>query len=301
MLRTLLKTKELKSLYNKLKLNLMGKNSIKFDGRVLVRNSIDDDRIQLNLKYCNEDYGILQKKSFNFNRLKVEEIEKFLVKISASISKEVNKKVSKKRKKEKSEEPTVEKSEADDFLPVVLCSEGDQILSGTLFNDEAWREKNYLKIGEKNFEINFNYPSIKQLGLPQVLITGYPIYPKLSVEFADKSTFSYKWYHCKPPPTTNSPDNKKTKSNKNLCTNTNKAWELVGEEATFTPTDEHLGSFFKVSCLPQDGDRVGEEVEAVSKNEVISGPIGCPFEKRHQSTKHLCGNDRWVYRKMVLR
>lgn len=126
--------------------------------KVHVRNVTEEDRIQISFKYQNAIIGMTDERLYNFNRLKAEEIEKTLVRISCNVSKEVNKKLSKnlKKIKKQSETDVTEKSSdkvptgissEENLLQISLHSNGGAKLEGSSFNDQAWRSENYLLIG----------------------------------------------------------------------------------------------------------------------------------------------------------
>jgi len=62
-------------------------------------------------------------------------------------------------------------------------------------------------------------------------------------------------------------------------------WAEVSNGFLLNVTDEHVGRFLKLKILPIDGDRIGPEFEVVSKNAIITGPVKCPFEDRHEFTQ----------------
>ena len=314
------KLTEFRGLLNKIKVILtMSQNEKDNLGKVFVRNVLNEDRVQISFKYCNPVYGIQEEKLFNFNRLKSEELEKSLERMSINVSKEVYKKLSKSLKKKKNKTaaavktdgvknyPVVEENDTsssvipseENPLPIFLYSKDEALLDGSIFNDEAWRHGNYLEIGGKKFVVEFNFPTVKQVSLPQIIMSGYVIVPKVTFEFSNVEDSKFKWFV-----------EKQTKDNENDSSNAKKFkvnqtqsggqiahedWLLASEEFTFTPSDEHKNGFIKFSCLPQEGPRVGEEISFISKSRVADGPKDCPFEKRHKFTQDLCKDDRLVF------
>ena len=113
------------------------------------------------------------------------------------------------------------------------------------------------------------WPIVKNAELCDTILSGYMIYPiKLELICTIRNNSIFTWFVS----------DEDTDSN-------NATWAEVSNGFLLNVTDEHVGRFLKLKILPIDGDRIGPEFEVVSKNAIITGPVKCPFEDRHEFTQ----------------
>lgn len=277
--------------------------------RVLVRNVPEEERMQITFAYPPDDGPGSKRRVFNFDRLKVEELEKTLVRITTNVSKQANKK----KKKGKSTDGA--NDDATDEVPVKLVKQDTEI-AGLVSNAEAWEEGTCLKIADHSYDVQLNVPAVKSLTLPQCILVGVPVYPRVLHEFAIEHECSLIWYKevknfipkkLKKFKKQEHPEQKEGQcaqsSDVSVECNTfeeeqkrnvkvrrdlgNLTWDQIHTGTSYLPGIDDVGHLLKVECMPSDGVRVGEGVSTISKTEVSSGPGICPFEKRHRFTEQL--------------
>lgn len=273
--------------------------------RVAVRNVPSEDRMQITFQYpvaCVDG----KKRIFNFDRLKAEELEKTLARITINVSKQANKK----KKKEKEEA-----AEAED-VGVKLFDREDEV-NGLKTNGDAWKEGTRLQIADQFYSVQLNIPAVKSINLPDCLMAGFGICPRLSLEFASEDECKLLWFK-----ELKKSIFKKLKRNENVATSSessepvlsdhskddssneesntkqtrkdvgNIRWSQIHVGHLYTPGVEDIGHLLKVKCMPSDGHRHGDSATFISKAEVLPGPGVCPFERRHQHTKELTPSGR---------
>lgn len=273
--------------------------------RVSVRNVPAEERMQITFAYPPDDGPGLKKRVFNFDRLKAEELEKTLVRITMNVSKLANKK----KKKGKTAEVVT------DEVPVKLVNKEIDI-DGLVCNAEAWEEGTCLKIAEQSYDVQLNVPAVKSLTLPECILVGVPVYPRVLHEFAIDDECSLTWYRevknfipkkSKKFKKLDQPEQKEGQcaqsSDRSTECNTNEeeqksdatvqrdrgdlTWEQLKIGSSYLPGIDDVGHLLKVECMPSDGVRAGDSVSTISKTEVSAGPGICPFEKRHRFTEQL--------------
>lgn len=274
--------------------------------RVAVRNVPNEDRMQITFQYPAVAVDG-KKRIFNFDRQKAEELEKTLARITTNVSKHANKKIKKKEREEA--------AEAEDVAVKLLNGENE--VNGLKTNGDAWEEGSRLQIADQCYSVQLNIPAVKSINLPDCLMAGFEICPRLSLEFASEDECKLLWFRelkksiCK-----------KLKRNENTKTSSenseaalsdhykddssndegntkqtrkdvgNIKWSQIFVGHRYMPGVEDIGHLLKVECMPSDGHRHGDSVAFISKTEVFPGPGVCPFERRHQHTKELMPSGR---------
>lgn len=243
--------------------------------KVFVRNVAEEDFIQISFKYLAPPTNNSKIRTFNFNRPKTEELEKSLQRISGNITREMNKKLSKKKKS--SVDPNDINGLNENQVNVELLDAKERPIDGLSTNSHAWNEAALLTVGNTRYSIELNAPTVITLSLPSIILSEFPLLPKLSLEFANEEDCKISWFifHVKEGFLTD-------KRRMSVAEN----WLEIAKGKHFVPLKEFVGHFLKVSCLPKSGERSGEEVSFVSKDVILEGPV-CPFEKRQISTKPL--------------
>lgn len=92
------------------------------------------------------------------------------------------------------------------------------------------------------------------------------------MDYADRHTSEFHWYRGKLPA---------SKKEDQI------EWEEIAQGFSFVTRPDDVGYKLKVKSIPKSkiGNRLGPEVEAISKNEVQAGPGYCPYECRHLFTE----------------
>ena len=186
---------------------------------------------------------LINGKQRNMKRSKQEPLKKVLKRIAISQA-EQKQEGKKKRARVVSENITDVK---------ITC--GGDTLSDETPNCFAWQEKNKLFIGDLQYDIIHNPPSVVNISFSSCCIVGCPIVPDCKLEFADHC--SWVWYF----------DNKK------LCSG-----------HVFTPVDEHVGQSLIVLCVPVGKNGIlGAGIEKATPV-IVRGPTVCLSDYRYQFT-----------------
>ncbi|KAJ8979548.1 hypothetical protein NQ317_017696 [Molorchus minor] len=133
--------------------------------------------------------------------------------------------------------------------------------------DDIFQPKNniVLKVREKDYNVIVNSPWVDTIELPLSILANFPVYSsKFETVYTDKDQpATFTWF----------------KSSNQV------EWTEAGHEYIFTPTNEDVGCYLKLKCVPRNGDIEGPEVEVISTCKVEASPGLCPFEVRHRFTK----------------
>ncbi|XP_056590487.1 2',5'-phosphodiesterase 12 [Triplophysa dalaica] len=196
-------------------------------------------------------------------REQTEPLEKVLARMSNSIIKAQSKD---KKSKRCRGEPAVEKPE------IKLCVNGETVTLDTA-NSDAWKDGAVLHVGEMTYKVERNPPTFTVSELPSSLLSGFPVCPKLEVEFGDVKDGEFRWFK------ENSPNSHT--SGEHDC------WRAAGDERVFTPSNLDIGLKVMLKCTPGNGSRFGEPVKLVSAGTVEAGPGTCTFDNRHMYTQRV--------------
>nr|XP_019952499.1 PREDICTED: 2',5'-phosphodiesterase 12 [Paralichthys olivaceus] len=199
-----------------------------------------------------------------------EPLAKVLARISNGLAKGQGK--AKKSKKHKSQQP----SEAPQPSAVVKLFYGGDEVPDTVLNSEAWRDGAVLQVGDVKYSVQRNSPTFTTAELPVSLMAGFPVCPKLEVEFGDLQECEFTWFKETGPDT--SP--KVAGEVEGL----ESSWTQVGCGRVHIPSNKDIGCRLKLRCTPKDGSRSGLAKELVSVGAVEAGPGMCTFDDRHVYT-----------------
>lgn len=122
-----------------------------------------------------------------------ETLGKVLARISNGIAKGQGK--SKKKKKTTTGQQPSEPAEP---AVVKLFRDGAEVDDAVL-NSEAWRDGAVLQVGDVKYAVQRNPPTLTTAELPASVLAGYPVCPKLAVEFGSLQDCEYAWYKERPP------------------------------------------------------------------------------------------------------
>ncbi|XP_067907787.1 2',5'-phosphodiesterase 12 isoform X2 [Heterodontus francisci] len=155
-------------------------------------------------------------------------------------------------------------AQAQDLVvaPAVILYQGDQPVPGDTSNAEAWQDGAVLQVGETRYRVERNPPTLTQLQLPTSILAGFPVCPKIEMEFGEPSDSLFEWL-------------KEAAG----------GWEPAGTGRVFTPSNSHIGLKLKLKCNPGNGRRYGTAMELESDGTVEAGPGACTFDSRHWFTR----------------
>lgn len=199
-------------------------------------------------------------------REQTEELGRVLTRIANSIVKAQAK--GKKSKKMKNESPSTGVVE-----PVVrLYFNGDLVAEDAL-NRDAWQDGAVLQVGDAKYKVERNPPTFTTAQLPASVLSGFPVCPKLEIEFGDLRFCAFKWSKESSP-------NAHTRGDQD-------AWVDAGTHRVYTPSNTDMGLKLKLRCTPANESRSGLEVELVTSGLVEAGPGVCTCDNRHLYTRRV--------------
>ena len=109
-----------------------------------------------------------------------------------------------------------------------------KMVDNELLNDSVWIEGATLQIDEECYNVELNIPTVSSLKLPKVIISGFPYFPKLKVEFIDLNCCEFTWYRELLEEEAVS-GKKKGGKNKEI------SWERVHSGHTYVPSNDDIG------------------------------------------------------------
>ncbi|KAM9813588.1 2',5'-phosphodiesterase 12 [Neosynchiropus ocellatus] len=195
-----------------------------------------------------------------------EPLSKALTRISNGIIKNQGK-AKKKKTKNEAEEP-----ESPENSTVKLLLDGSEV-SGELPNSEAWQDGAVLQVGDQSFSVSRNPPTFTTAELPVSVLAGFPVCPKLEVEFGNLEDCEFTWFkeNFSRPDAGDGPRH-------------DSPWTEVGRSRVYVPSNQDIGHRLKLVCTAKDGGRTGLAKELVSVSTVEAGPGVCTCDNRHQYT-----------------
>ncbi|KAK7899434.1 hypothetical protein WMY93_020287 [Mugilogobius chulae] len=173
-----------------------------------------------------------------------EPVGKVLTRIGHNLTKNQGKK---KKKKQRDEEP----SDAAQPVSEVTLLFGEETVEESVLNSEAWRDGAVLCVGAVRYTVLRNTPTFTTAELPRSLMAGFPVCPKLQLEFGNLEDCEFTWF----------------------------------KETSFVPSNEDIGCRLRLSCLPKDRTRNGLVKELQSESAIEAGPGTCTFDTRHLFTQ----------------
>lgn len=206
--------------------------------------------IEISFHYKNADIGI--DREFNLNRNLDEKVCQTLERIKTNLEKEFRKKGGNKKKKGKPANTSNTDNLAESSTNAVKNTNASDVSvcvvnrNGTPLNDETWNQlftteegmntSLLLKVMEQDFCIAYNFPYVKQMLLPSVIMSRFSVYPaKLDVHFAQPNDCMFEWYRGVP----------KEKNN-----DTDIEWIKCGESFFYQVNDNDIRHKLKVQIHP---------------------------------------------------
>ncbi|XP_055949208.1 2',5'-phosphodiesterase 12-like [Argiope bruennichi] len=243
--------------------------------KVFVKHIEDESKMKIYFSLALPD---LPERTFTFLRSKEEKLEVTISRMKLKILEAVNNKLNKKKKKKISE--IVDENDCQFSLNLSLLKDG-KVIDNELRNMDAWTENAQLKINDHVYKIAENPPSVLHLSLPKSIMSGFPVYPKVELEYCSKEQCDFTWYRSITKAEKPSLDMNKILNIKN------ENWLILSKNYFYITSESDVGCKLRVSCVPKSGEKIGLEEIAVSTNPIQAGPEKCPFEQRHEFTKNL--------------
>ncbi|XP_023655449.1 2',5'-phosphodiesterase 12 [Paramormyrops kingsleyae] len=154
--------------------------------------------------------------------------------------------------------------------PVVRLSYNGEFVAEDAVNADAWQDGAVLHVGDCKYSVERNPPTLTTAELPASLLAGFPVCPKLRIEFGDLDRCLFTWYKERVPDAEG-----------------DDCWVEAGDKRVFTPSNSDIGLRMKMRCTPGDGARLGSPVEVTTAAAVEAGPGACTFDNRHMYTNKI--------------
>ncbi|KAM0733217.1 2',5'-phosphodiesterase 12 [Formica fusca] len=226
------------------------------------------ESFDISFRYVDETMKV--DRQFNFSRQTAESVNNFLKRIDTNVCKIINKKMERKRKKDHTLDTSSLPNDNVDTGKIMLLKD-DIKVDGNVLCESLLQDNAELKlvIFEKTFLVKQNAPYIINILLPSSILVGFPTYPsKFESLYTDKKRSIFNWYK-----------NDAINNKPNL-------WTHIGNGYLYVPNISDIGCNLKINCEPRNESDFGCNMEVQSKNVVEAGPGPCPFDIRHQFTKH---------------
>ncbi|XP_068109814.1 2',5'-phosphodiesterase 12 [Hyperolius riggenbachi] len=155
--------------------------------------------------------------------------------------------------------------------PVRLLLRGQPVPDG-LSNAEAWQDGTELLVGERRYRVERNPPMCHELEMPLHIMAGFPVCPRLKLEFARPDHSLYVWY-------------KQAQAGDSPSGQAGEEWQEAGRQRVFLPEVSDIGMRLKLRVTPGEEERYGESREVEAAGPVEAGPGLCTFDQRHLYTQ----------------
>ncbi|KFM61638.1 2',5'-phosphodiesterase 12, partial [Stegodyphus mimosarum] len=233
--------------------------------KVFVRHLDEEQTMKINFIYGSSEFP---DRNFCFLRPKDEKVETALLRMRSKIQNFIAQKNSRKKKK-------LLKDEGVELPPVDILLVRDGVrIDESKKNNEVWTSGTQMKINDYVYEISENPPAVSHLSLPKHIMAGFPVYPKITLEFCTKDESIFKWYKLI----------KRDEYSQNKSTDIvkikNENWLKLSNSFFYITKENDIDSKLKITCIPKCREKIGMEESAVSTTSVQPGPGRCPFEDR---------------------
>ncbi|XP_050996531.1 2',5'-phosphodiesterase 12 [Acomys russatus] len=173
--------------------------------------------------------------------------------------------------------------------PVVKLYYREEAVAEDVLNVDAWQDGAVLQIGDVKYKVERNPPAFTELQLPRYIMAGFPVCPKLSLEFGDPASSVFRWYkEVKPGAAEPGDGGLASSSSSSSRSLPSSSWIETGVgERVYTPCNADIGLRLKLRCTPGNGQRFGPSRELESVCPVEAGPGTCTFDHRHLYTKKV--------------
>ncbi|CAL1614220.1 unnamed protein product [Knipowitschia caucasica] len=167
-----------------------------------------------------------------------------------------------KKKKKKCDEPSDGAQSSATEVRLLL---DETPVEESVLNREAWRDGAVLCVGGVRYAVLRNAPTFTSAELPRSLMAGFPVCPKLQLEFGNMDDCEFTWL-------------------KETSAGSGETWQEVGSGRVFVPSNEDIGSRLQLRCSPKDREKSGLVKELQSEGAIEAGPGTCTFDTRHLFT-----------------
>ncbi|XP_051933017.1 2',5'-phosphodiesterase 12 [Hippocampus zosterae] len=203
-----------------------------------------------------------------------EPLGKLLSRIACTLAKGKTK--AKKAKRNAGHQQPTAAGDTPEPAVVKLYVDGGEVPQ-TVLNAEAWRDGAVLQLGDVRYSVRRNEPTFTTAELPASLLAGFPVCPRLEMEFGDLDHCDFTWYKEK------SPNSSGKAAGEGSAPDA--AWTEVGQTRVYVPSNQDIGCRLKLHSTPKDrGGRHGQPGELLSVGAVEAGPGTCTFDERHAYT-----------------
>ncbi|XP_049588935.1 2',5'-phosphodiesterase 12 [Syngnathus scovelli] len=203
-----------------------------------------------------------------------EPLGKVLSRIACTLAKGKTK-AKKAKRNARQEQPAAAGDNPEPAVVKLFVDDGE--VPETVLNAEAWRDGAVLQLGDVRYLVRRNEPIFTTAELPVSLLAGFPVCPKLEVEFGELDLCDFTWYKEQ------SPNSSPKAGGEGRAQDV--AWIQVGRGRVYVPSNQDIGCKLKLRCTPKDGlGRNGRPLELLSASGVEAGPGACTFDERHMYT-----------------
>ena len=224
------------------------------------------------------------KKDFNMERFKDEKVTNFMHRLTENLNKIVEKKNKKKKKKVAEPEENAMEISISENVQFAIDEKIIHFKSEDSAIDFLTQHNLKMSIFDSHYEIEINPPLVENVKLPDVMMSGFLIYPaKLSFEFAQETESIFEWF-------VSAEKVPEEKFNMDSFVQKSK-WILKNQGYFFTSENEDINRLVKLKITPKSGNRIGILHEIVGKNPISAGPGKCPFEDRQMFTQEFLPAD----------
>lgn len=156
----------------------------------------------------------------------------------------------------------------------VCLIRNNELIDHMTVNIDAWSEASILKIGDLEYEVQYNAPTITNMTLPDYIVSGCILRPHILMECASVEDCIFLWYRSM-----------------SIDKKGNLDWVNVGTAFHYFISNEDIDCHLKLVCTPQKKGKIGQNFTCISKNVVEAGPQVFPFEERHKWTPSISDKD----------
>ncbi|XP_063282949.1 2',5'-phosphodiesterase 12 [Pelobates fuscus] len=180
---------------------------------------------------------------------------------------------------------------------------GGEPVSEDELSGSAWRDGAVLEVGESRYRVERNPPACTELRLPGHIMAGFPVCPRLELDFSRPELCRFTWYRAALP-AAGCPESEAGRGGAGAGEQRKESpgeaqagdcpageagaeWEEAGEQLVYTPGVSEVGCRLKLRVTPGDGARFGPAREVEAPGPVAAGPGRCVFEERQLYTGRL--------------
>lgn len=175
-----------------------------------------------------------------------------------------------------------------DLICELICPETGAKVDEETLNLKAWQQGSLLRVGEEEFIVELNPPSVSSLKLPPRPLVGYPVKPSFELRFISAESCKWRWYRGRVPLAGEQGSSPRVRGHK-------MEWEVIPHYSpVYFPQEIDEGTYVRVDCLPRGEEATMTEngvVSAVSDTTVALGPAHKAGDGRQHLTGQVLGRD----------